>query len=601
MDDNKTRIQKLEQIGIKEDIFNPLISVIIPTYNNEKFIDRCLQSVLEQTLREIEVIVINDGSTDSTREILSIYEYHDSRIKVIDQENQRQGAARNRGLDIAKGKYVAFVDADDWIDSDYLELLYNAAEKYNVNIAAATATRDYENKVKYHLKFEEEKVYYGADDIIAALKNELITHSKIYRFDAIKNLRYEEQIIYEDGPYTIKAIYQCSSMVVVPNAHYHYYSNPNSTIKQKRKISNENDKISTGLEIIDFAREHNIKMKEWLILKEEHLLTKIKHYKDYKEYYFCGIKICTKQIPFDNNKVFLVFNTAYLGDVLLCNSLCRNIKKAFPNSKVVFVTSAQCEDIAKYQDCVDDVIVYDKKGIHKGIKGLIKFIKDFKYKNIYASFVTYRSNSNYLVAKLLKSRFIQLGIKGNMPIPSQVKHNMLLQPFTNKKVHNLPIKFNLPPDIKNKVKEITNEDYIALCTTSKRIEKDMPVNTAIDLINKINSETSYKVVFTGAGQSAVEYSNKLKNAGCEFIDLTNRTSILELGAVLKDAKGLISIDTGTLHYGLALDVPVCAVFYEDDKVANWAPDAKIYKSVLIDKDQTSSNIFTKFSELLHCK
>lgn len=601
MDDNKTRIQKLEQIGIKEDIFNPLISVIIPTYNNEKFIDRCLQSVLEQTLREIEVIVINDGSTDSTREILSIYEYHDSRIKVIDQENQRQGAARNRGLDIAKGKYVAFVDADDWIDSDYLELLYNAAEKYNVNIAAATATRDYENKVKYHLKFEEEKVYYGADDIIAALKNELITHSKIYRFDAIKNLRYEEQVLYEDGPYTIKAIYQCGSMVVVPNAHYHYYSNPNSTIKQKRKISNENDKISTGLEIIDFAQEHNIKMKEWLILKEERLLTKIKHYKDYKEYYFCGIKICTKQIPFDNNKVFLVFNTAYLGDVLLCNSLCRNIKKAFPNSKVVFVTSAQCEDIAKYQDCVDDVIVYDKKGIHKGIKGLIKFIKDFKYKNIYASFVTYRSNSNYLVAKLLKSRFIQLGIKGNMPIPSQVKHNMLLQPFTNKKVHNLPIKFNLPPDIKNKVKEITNEDYIALCTTSKRIEKDMPVNTAIDLINKINSETSYKVVFTGAGQSAVEYSNKLKNAGCEFIDLTNRTSILELGAVLKDAKGLISIDTGTLHYGLALDVPVCAVFYEDDKVANWAPDAKIYKSVLIDKDQTSSNIFTKFSELLHCK
>ena len=595
----KDRAGILKNIDYHNEISEPKVSVIIPTYNDEKFIDRCIQSVLTQTLEEIEVIVINDGSTDSTREILSEYEYHDSRVKVIDQENQKQGAARNKGLEISRGKYIAFVDADDWIDRDYLELLYNAAEKYNVNIAAATATRDYENKVKYHLKFDEEKTYFGADNIIAALKNELITHSKIYRFDAIRNLRYEEQVRYEDGPYTIKAIYQCDSMVTVPNAHYHYYSNPNSTIKQKRKINNENDKISTSIEVIDFAREHNIKMKEWMIIKEENIFWKIKHYKDYKEYYFCGIKICTKQIPFDNSRTFLVFNTAYLGDVLLCNSLCRNIKNAFPNSKVVFITSPSCKDAAMYQDCVDDVGVYDKKGIHKGIFGLIRFIKDFKYKNIYASFITYRSNSNRLLAKLLKSRFIQMGMKGNYPISSQMKHNMLLMPFTNKNIHNLPIKYNVPSGIANKVRSITNEPYIVLCTTSKRIEKDMPVDTAADLIKKITSETSYKVVFAGVGQSAVEYSEKLKSAGCDFVDLVNQTSIIELGVVLKDANGVISVDTGTLHYALAVDTPVCAVFYEDDKIANWAPDARIYKSVLVDKHQTVQNIYTEFMALLN--
>ena len=595
----KDRAGILKSIGFSGDISEQKVSVIIPTYNDEKFIDRCLESVLTQTLKEIEVIVINDGSTDSTREILAEYEYHDSRVKVIDQENQKQGAARNKGLDIAKGKYIAFVDADDWIDRDYLELLYNAAEKYNVNIAAATATRDYENKVRYHLKFEEEKTYYGANDIIAALKNELITHSKIYRFEAVKDLRYEEQVLYEDGLYTIEAIYKCNSMVTVPDAHYHYYSNPNSTVKQKRKLSNENDKISTNLEIINFAQEHNITLNKWLVLKEDHFIWKIKHYKDYKEYYFCGIKVCTKQIPFDNSKTFLVFNTAYLGDVILCNSLCQNIKRAFPNSKVVFITSPSCKDVALYQDSVDDVVVYDKKGIHKGISGLIRFIKNFKYTNIYASFITYRSNSNRLLAKLLKSRFIQMGMKGNYPISSQMKHNLLLQPFTNKNIHNLPIKINLPEGIENKVKQISNDDYIVLCTTSKRIEKDMPVDTAADLINKITSETSYKVVFTGAGQSAVEYSEKLKAAGCDFIDLVNKTSILELGAVLKDAKGVISVDTGTLHYSLALNIPVCAVFYEDDKIANWAPDARIYKSVLVDKHQTAQNIYTEFMTLLN--
>jgi glycosyltransferase involved in cell wall biosynthesis len=113
---------------------NPKVSVIIAVYNTEEYLKQCLDSVCNQTLKGIEIICVNDGSSDGSLSILEEYASKDKRIIVISQENQGAGAARNVGLEIAKGKYVAFVDSDDWVELNMLENLYARAEEANADI-----------------------------------------------------------------------------------------------------------------------------------------------------------------------------------------------------------------------------------------------------------------------------------------------------------------------------------------------------------------------------------------------------------------------------------------------------------------------------------
>ena len=110
-------------------IKNPLISVIIPVYNAERYLSQCLDTVINQTLKDIEIICVDDGSTDKSLEILKTYQKRDNRIVVLQQENKHAGIARNTGLKIAKGKYLSFLDSDDWFELTMLEEMYNQAEK----------------------------------------------------------------------------------------------------------------------------------------------------------------------------------------------------------------------------------------------------------------------------------------------------------------------------------------------------------------------------------------------------------------------------------------------------------------------------------------
>ncbi len=576
------------------------VSIITAIYNQESYAKRCFDSLVNQTLKDIEIIIVNDGSTDCSLEIAEEYAKKDSRIIVLSQENSKQGAARNKGLDIAKGEFVTFVDSDDWLELDYCELLYNAAVKYNVNIAASSTTRDYKHKVKNHLKLTEEKTYYDVNSIIKALEYNLITHSKLYRFAPIKNLRFEENVLYEDGPYTLKAFDLEKSLVTVPNARYHYYSNPTSTIKQKLGIKKSNDKISTSLQAIMYAKEHNIDLGNFLIIKENHFLWAIKHYYEKKDFYFLGIKLFSKKIQFDNLKNFVVFNTAYFGDVLLCNSLCQNIKNIFPEGRVIFVVDKKWADIAKYQESVDDVVIYDKKGKNKGLIGLLKFVKDFPYKKIYASFVTYGSWRNYFASKLLKSKYTLTNKKLIPNKTTQEKHNLLITSLTHKKVKNYPIKFNLPNNIANPLADIiSDKKYITLCCISKNPIKDMPLEIAKDLINKIEKETDKNVVLVGNGDDTLKFAQNLEKSNCHFINLVNKTTLLELGKILKASECLISIDTGTMHYSYSLGVKTLCVFFEKGTTHLWAPKADIYPHTLvIDGEIDSDKIYSGYKKLI---
>lgn len=142
----------------------PLISVIIPVYNVEQYLPQCLDSIISQTYPNLEIICVNDGTQDSSREILGRYAEKDCRIIVIDQENQGLSGARNTGLQHAHGKYVMFVDSDDWIELETCEEAVRAAEKHHADLVMWSYAREYDNesKVKY-MFWDDETVFEHAE------------------------------------------------------------------------------------------------------------------------------------------------------------------------------------------------------------------------------------------------------------------------------------------------------------------------------------------------------------------------------------------------------------------------------------------------------
>ena len=112
----------------------PKISVIVPVYNVEKYIKKCLDTIISQTFSDIEIICVNDGSTDSSRKILEEYKNKDSRIIIIDKKNGGLSSARNAGMKVAMGEYISFIDSDDWIEETMLEKLYNNMTTLNTDI-----------------------------------------------------------------------------------------------------------------------------------------------------------------------------------------------------------------------------------------------------------------------------------------------------------------------------------------------------------------------------------------------------------------------------------------------------------------------------------
>ena len=308
-------------------------------------------------------------------------------------------------------------------------------------------------------------------------------------------------------------------------------------------------------------------------------------------------KRCKKETTMFS-KVFLVFNTACFGDNLICNSLCQNIKRIYPDSKIVFIADKPFYEAAKYQKDVDDVIIYDKKGKNKGIFGFLKFISDFPYKNAYAAFITYKNMRNRFIAMLIGTKHIFESKKSNQNLPMQLQILSLLNKLTKAPLNNVAIKYNagkeLPEHLKTYFK--SDKNYIAFCTITKNPPKDMHVDTAIETIKKLSSK--YKIIYTGAGEKAKNYSEQLKNNGCDFIDLTNKTSIKELASVLKNCSCLVTVDTGTMHLGCAVNVPTVAVFYEKTTIKNWAPDSDLYNIRVITENQNADNIVVNVSKIL---
>ena len=206
-----------------------LISIIIPVYNAEKYLSRCLDSVVNQTYKKLEIIVVDDGSTDNSRKILEKYKKRDNRIVLLYKDNGGQSSARNIGLKRAKGEYIGFVDSDDYIVDNMYEFLKNMIEQYHADIAMCDYTR---KKIKLNKGWNEKKIVQYRDEDISMLfyrlrgeKSFYSVWNRLYRKKLLLGINFIEGKTTEDVLFTYDVYKKASKVVYSSLKKYMYYTN----------------------------------------------------------------------------------------------------------------------------------------------------------------------------------------------------------------------------------------------------------------------------------------------------------------------------------------------------------------------------------------
>ena len=243
---------------------NELISIIIPIYNTKDYLHQCINSVINQTYKNLEIILIDDGSTDKSGIICDEFALSDERIKVIHKKNEGQGVARNVGIDLAKGEYIGFVDSDDWIVEDMYRLLYETAVQYNSDVVAcgsiSVINDDEKDAIQKYKSFN-----YGKDSKISVIDNtERLTsqlgmsvrcsHSpidKLYKKKLFDNSRFVEHRLYEDLASVYKFVANADKCIYIDECMYFYRDRLGSTMKNTFSIR-QLDRITAYEDIESF-------------------------------------------------------------------------------------------------------------------------------------------------------------------------------------------------------------------------------------------------------------------------------------------------------------------------------------------------------------
>lgn len=225
----------------------PKISVIIPVYNVAEYLPNCLDSILNQSVKEVEIICVNDGSSDNSLEILKDYEQKDKRVIIIDKENEGSGVARNAGLAIAKGKYVYFVDGDDWLEVDALNSMFEKAEDLNTDILIFGGLSYYENK--------SQKGGYSADKLPQKYLNKVFSakdiKKEIFKFPSTawtklykrtflekNNIKFQPIMVGQDQLPFFHSMITAERIALFPKNLYCYRKNRQGAVTAVKKKKN---------------------------------------------------------------------------------------------------------------------------------------------------------------------------------------------------------------------------------------------------------------------------------------------------------------------------------------------------------------------------
>ena len=222
-----------------------LVSIIIPAYNVESYIEKCVESVLEQTYRNLEVIIINDGSTDSTLSLLMEMKEKDHRIKVISWQNQGQGAARNLGIEIANGSFLFFLDGDDWLDPTCIERLIAVQQHENSDMVVADYMRFRDEDSTFLLHVNEENYFtrtYSTKEWFEIMSIEekwlifVVIWGKLFKKELFKYLRFPVGVKVEDNYTTYLSYLLADRISYVYEPLYIYRANAAGTMSSTSEI-----------------------------------------------------------------------------------------------------------------------------------------------------------------------------------------------------------------------------------------------------------------------------------------------------------------------------------------------------------------------------
>lgn len=268
------------------------ISIIVPVYNLESYIDRCIDSLINQRFKNIEIIIINDASTDKSKaKIMNYLNKHENIIFIDNSINKGVSRSRNNAISIARGQYILFVDGDDWIEKDMCFELYAEAKESNADIIMCDLFIDYDDKKTevYNMKLDRNKIISSEDglkEILTEINNvKGYSCNKLYKksFLIENNIKYPEDIIlYEDSVFNILAFSKATKIKYIDKPLYHYFQRNDSATKKFNEKNIKNAKV-----IIELVKQH---------LKDENKFEKFE-----EEYYSFSLRVVMNTI-FNINK-----------------------------------------------------------------------------------------------------------------------------------------------------------------------------------------------------------------------------------------------------------------------------------------------------------
>lgn len=369
---------------------NPLISVLVPVYNIERYIGLCLESIICQTYTNLEIIVVNDGSTDRSGEICDLYAKKDSRIKVIHKENGGLVSARKVAMEIATGDYIGYVDGDDWIGEDFYSVLLSAMKQHNSDVVVAGFSRELFTKSAKIINVYPAGIYEGAN--LEVLFSSMISYgdffrhgittylwNKLFKKEVIKDcqLSLDERVsIGEDGAAVYPALLKCNRVCVIDNCSYHYRQREDSMLKKASSFAKESECLSVLYEYLKNAFGANIKKYEVSIQIQKYVLSTFIIRSG-------GILNNSIHFPFSKdikNKNIVVCGAGTFGQQLV---------KRFEESKFCNLVAWVDDDYWEYRRCclnVDPISSLLKLSYDYILVGMVDSFSAQKTKNILVDF-----------------------------------------------------------------------------------------------------------------------------------------------------------------------------------------------------------------------
>ena len=282
---------------------NVKVSVIVPFYNDEKYVSDCLESLRDQTMKELQIICVNDGSQDNSRSIVEEFSKYDERIEIIDKENGGLSSARNVGISRAKGKYLMFLDSDDYLDLDSIRYLYTVAEQDDTDIIDFDAVAFFETKEDeeknsnyksfYERKYNSNEVCLGEEYFSECIQNNdfkpsVCLHFMKTSFIKDNGITFYEGILHEDNLFTLQSLLMATRVKYINKKYYYRRVHEDSIMTRETTMKNIYGYFVTIYFMLDFANNYNFKLegtkdalsKELSLIYRNNVLSKMKKFED---------------------------------------------------------------------------------------------------------------------------------------------------------------------------------------------------------------------------------------------------------------------------------------------------------------------------------